>query len=249
MPTPATPRTAPPRKSRKTELALAMKKQPAQQRATRTFEHILDVAAHTLAEVGIDRLSTNLVCRRAGLSPPALYRYFPNKYALLLELARRLMLRQNERIPHWITAEVFAGPPQGLQAALQGLVLDTYRVTCATHAGVWITRALRAVPALAHVRLESHAAVTRAQVELVQPVLPHIDPEELRLVVRVTVDLLYAAVEMLFDEQPIDPQETARIVSTMAASYHAVLKEKNAAAARRTPAATKHRARAHPLRS
>jgi AcrR family transcriptional regulator len=196
-----------------------MKKQPEQQRATATFERILEVAAQTLADVGIDRLSTNLVCQRAGLSPPALYRYFPNKYALLNELGRRLMQHQNELIPHWITREVLAGSAQGLQVALEGLLLDTFRATRATIAGVWITRALRAVPALAEVRLESHAQVTGAQAALLREVYPQASADELRLVSRVTVELLYAAVEMLFDEPPLDTRAVAQIVSTMVASY------------------------------
>jgi len=62
---------------------------PAQQHATETFERILEVTAQTLADIGIERLSTNLARERAGLTPPALYRYFPNKYALLSELGRR----------------------------------------------------------------------------------------------------------------------------------------------------------------
>lgn len=52
---------------------LGVKKQPEQQRATETYERILSVTAETLADVGIERLSTNLVCERAGLTPPALY--------------------------------------------------------------------------------------------------------------------------------------------------------------------------------
>ncbi len=79
------------------------KKLPAQQRATETYERILVATANTLCEVGIERLSTNLVCERAGLTPPALYRYFPNKYALLTVLGERLLEKQNERIDHWIT--------------------------------------------------------------------------------------------------------------------------------------------------
>src|SRR5436853_107664 len=105
---PARPRTAP-RRPRKAQPPLATKKQPAQQRATETYERILEVTAQTLADVGIERLSTNLVCERAGLTPPALYRYFPNKYALLSELGQRLMQRQNELIPRWITPEVLTG--------------------------------------------------------------------------------------------------------------------------------------------
>ena len=69
------------------EPSLAAKKLPAQQRATETYERILEAAAQTLIEVGVERLSTNLVCMRAGVSPPALYRYFPNKYALFAECA------------------------------------------------------------------------------------------------------------------------------------------------------------------
>jgi AcrR family transcriptional regulator len=207
------------RGARKTKPSLAMKKPPAQQRSTETFERILEVAAQTLADVGIDRLSTNLICERAGLTPPALYRYFPNKYAVLSELGRRLMVRQNELIPRWITREVLAGSEQGFQQALQGLLLDTYRVTKETVAGVWITRALRAVPVLAKVRLESHAEVTQKEIAVLSEIFPHANTAEIRLVSRVTVELLYAAVEMLFDEKSLDGESVAQIVSAMVASY------------------------------
>jgi len=223
---PSTPRAAvAPRKPRKAGPSLAMKKQPAQQRAAETFELILEITAETLADVGIDRLSTNLVCERAGLSPPALYRYFPNKYAILYELGRRLMLRQNELIPHWITQEVFTGPRESIQVALEGLLLDTFRVTKETAAGVWITRALRAVPALAQVRLESHEEVAQMNAALLSAVFPHADEDELRIVSRVSVELIYAAVEMLFDELPIDIHSVAHVVSSMVASYLDRIKE------------------------
>ena len=58
---------------------LDRKRVPTQTRALETCERILDAAATLLGEVGIERLSTNLICERAGLSPPALYRYYPNK--------------------------------------------------------------------------------------------------------------------------------------------------------------------------
>ena len=98
---------------------LTTKTQPAQQRATETFERLLEAAAQTLADVGIERWSTNLVCEHAGVSPPALYRYFPNKYALLTELSRRLMERQNECIAHHIHEGVFAGGIPALEKALR----------------------------------------------------------------------------------------------------------------------------------
>ena len=205
---PAARRRAPP---------LEAKKQPEQQRAAETVERILEATAATLEEIGFERLSTNLVCARAGLTPPALYRYFPNKYALLCELGRRLMQRQNVLVPRWITPQALAGSLAGLEAALAGLLVDTHRVTAATPGGVWIMRALRAVPALQAVRLESHAEVTEAQTALLIATLHGADPTELRLIGRVAVELIYAAVEMLFDE-PLDVEATARVVGSMIAS-------------------------------
>lgn len=57
------------RKPRRPAAALpdvAPKKAPTQSRAVETYERILATAAELLGEVGIERLSTNLVCRRLG---------------------------------------------------------------------------------------------------------------------------------------------------------------------------------------
>jgi AcrR family transcriptional regulator len=54
---------------------LGPKAVPRQGRALETYERILAATTELLGEVGIERLSTNLVCERAGLTPPVLYRY------------------------------------------------------------------------------------------------------------------------------------------------------------------------------
>ncbi|OOG78966.1 TetR family transcriptional regulator [Hydrogenophaga sp. A37] len=219
---------------RKPQPSLLAKKQPAQQRATETYERILEVTAQTLADVGIERLSTNLVCERAGLTPPALYRYFPNKYALLSELGQRLMQAQNERVDRWITLEVFSGGVDSLERAIEGLIVDTYEATVQTVGGVWIMRALRAVPALQQVRLASHAAVTQQQTQLLAQALPEADAAELQLVSRIVVELIYATVEMIFDE-PLDVKAVARTVAGMIAS-HLTRVRPQAASVKRRPA-------------
>lgn len=196
---------------------LTTKVQPAQQRAADTFERILQAAARTLDEVGIERLSTNLVCQRAGVTPPALYRYFPNKYALLSELGQRLMERQNACVERWMCPAVFTQDAPALARALEGLLLDTFEVTRRTEAGIWIMRALRAVPALQQVRLSSHAAVTESQARLLAGAFPAAEPSELRLASRLVVEMIYASIEMLFDE-PMDPKAVARMLGGMMAS-------------------------------
>ena len=54
-------------------------KTPQRQRGKDTFEMILATAGELLSEVGFEKLTTNLVCERAGMTPPALYRYFGDK--------------------------------------------------------------------------------------------------------------------------------------------------------------------------
>ncbi|MFN5821845.1 MAG: TetR/AcrR family transcriptional regulator [Novosphingobium sp.] len=49
-----------------------MSRKPTQKRALATYERLLDAAGELLAEVGVERISTNLVAARAGVSPPTL---------------------------------------------------------------------------------------------------------------------------------------------------------------------------------
>ncbi|HEX5785454.1 MAG TPA: TetR/AcrR family transcriptional regulator [Burkholderiaceae bacterium] len=198
--------------------ALTAKKRPAQQRSAETYERILEVAALTLEDVGIERLSTNLICERAGLTPPALYQYFPNKYAVLSELGQRLMHQQNERVRQWITPQALGGDARQLAQALKGLILDTHDVTRRFKGGVWVMRAMRAVPALQQVRLDSHRAVTQQQIDFLLEALPDVSPAHVFLVSRTVVELIYAAVEMLFDEE-LAPEAVAELVAGMVASH------------------------------
>jgi AcrR family transcriptional regulator len=62
------------------------------------MQRILEVSAELLEEVGIDGFNTNLLAERAGLGTRAIYRYFPNKFAILVAMAQDL--RATERA--WI---------------------------------------------------------------------------------------------------------------------------------------------------
>jgi hypothetical protein len=128
------------------------------------------------------------------------------------------MQAQNERVDRWITLEVFSGGVDSLELAIEGLIIDTYEATVQTVGGVWIMRALRAVPALQQVRLASHTAVTKEQTRLLAQALPKADAAELQLVSRIVVELVYATVEMIFDE-PLDVKAVARTVAGMIASH------------------------------
>jgi AcrR family transcriptional regulator len=179
-----------------------MKPGPKQKRAQETYERLLDEAGALLGEVGVERISTNLICARAGVTPPALYRYFKDKYAVLEALGARLMARQNEALEAWIARHA----PDGIDALRGGigdLLEETAKVTAAEPGAVWILRALHATPQLVHVRLESHRYVTDRLVEAYAAHLPDADRDDLWRRLRIAVELGFAADEMLHEETRI----------------------------------------------
>jgi AcrR family transcriptional regulator len=182
---------------------------PRQDRAVQTYERLLDVAGELLAEVGIERISTNLICARAGMTPPALYRYFKDKYAVLEALGRRLMDRQNAVLFDWL--ERYA--PLGLAAlgeATEELMRATADITTAEPGAVWTLRALRAVPQLAHVRIGSHRLVTDRMFEAYAPLLPDMPREVLWRRLRISIEFGFAADEMLNEETLIARDDLLR---------------------------------------
>jgi AcrR family transcriptional regulator len=66
-----------------------MRRTPQQARSQQRVDLILDVAAEIFAEVGYESATTNAIAERAGVSIGSLYRYFPDKDAILHALSRR----------------------------------------------------------------------------------------------------------------------------------------------------------------
>ncbi|MFN3856940.1 MAG: TetR/AcrR family transcriptional regulator [Caulobacter sp.] len=66
-----------------------MRRSPTQQRGKAKVDFILEAAARLLEDEGEAGFNTNAIAERAGVSIGALYRYFPDKQAILLALADR----------------------------------------------------------------------------------------------------------------------------------------------------------------
>jgi AcrR family transcriptional regulator len=67
------------------------RKNPEQARSRATVDVVIEAAAQLLEAAGERGFNTNAVAERAGVSIGTLYRYFPDKQAILLALARREM--------------------------------------------------------------------------------------------------------------------------------------------------------------
>lgn len=68
---------------------LSPRKAPSQQRSTQTVDRIVAAAISVFDDVGYQAATTNEIAREARVSVGSLYQYFPNKDALLVEIARR----------------------------------------------------------------------------------------------------------------------------------------------------------------
>src|ERR1700676_1419274 len=75
---------------------------PASGKPRETYEKLIAAAGQLLGEVGFEKLTTNAICARASLTPPAFYSYFNDKYEILEVLARRLLKRQNDAFAVWL---------------------------------------------------------------------------------------------------------------------------------------------------
>lgn len=74
---------------------LSARARPQQSRSLATLERILSLSAELLAEVGVDGFNTNLLAQRGQMSVRAIYRYFPNKWAILVALAERMRVLEH----------------------------------------------------------------------------------------------------------------------------------------------------------
>lgn len=187
---------------------------PKQDRAAKTIDLVLDAAAALLAEQGFEKLTTNAICDRAGLTPPALYRYFPNKYAVVKELGERLMAAQNDVIATWVAADI---PFEALEDGLRGLMADTVAVTRATPAGPYIMRSLHASPVLASVRLGSHRLVSEALTDWAMIRFADQDRARIYQKMRMVIEVSYATLEMIFDEPDCNEDQILADLASMIA--------------------------------
>jgi AcrR family transcriptional regulator len=77
--------------------SVALRNEPVQARSTARLAGLLDAAAQVVHEIGYERLTTAMVAERAGASIGTVYRYFPDRIAVLQALAARNLERTLER--------------------------------------------------------------------------------------------------------------------------------------------------------
>lgn len=101
----------------------AQRATPSQARARFTVETILEAASEILRVQGVDAVTTRKIAARAGVSVGAVYQYFPNKEAILIEISKRIMDEESEAA----SPELFRLHRKSLDEMLQALFRNTVR--------------------------------------------------------------------------------------------------------------------------
>lgn len=206
-------RSAKPRKHRarpRSQVDLETKTLPSQARSRSTFDAILRVAGEMLAEKGADAFSVNAVCLRGGLSPPAFYRYFPNKYALLKALAQRLMDAGDDAVVVAMSRDGLPRSEGQLIAELRNVLTDLVAATASFPGSVQILRALRSTPEMRQVQIASTARVAGRRLERLRAMFPNADPARLRRGVWLGLETANIAVELIVERPYKEAGETVQ---------------------------------------
>jgi AcrR family transcriptional regulator len=92
---------------------VSLRNEPVQARSTARLAALIDAAAAVVDEIGYERLTTAMVAERAGASIGTVYRYFPDRIAVLQALGARNLERALARVSReldnpdhadWLTA-------------------------------------------------------------------------------------------------------------------------------------------------
>lgn len=75
-----------------------MRTEPVQQRSSDRLTTLLDAAAIVVDEVGFDRITTAMIAEGAGASIGTVYRYFPDRVAVLHALRERAVTRFRAKV-------------------------------------------------------------------------------------------------------------------------------------------------------
>ena len=105
---------------------ITLRNEPVQARSAARLSALLDAAAAIVDEIGYERLTTAMVAERAGASIGTVYRYFPDRIAVLQALSARNL----ERVLDKTINEVLDGAKETWSDALNAafaVLVDAFR--------------------------------------------------------------------------------------------------------------------------
>lgn len=181
---------------------LRPRKRPTQERARNLVDKILDTTSSLLDEVGLDALSTNLIADRAEIRVSSIYRYFPNKHAILVALWDRVVARWLDVLAafrasadHGISGRSASGGTS-LAELIDGLVETAAHLDRSEPGLVPLLRAMRASPELHEVEVRSNRLIAERIADALADLGARLPERRLDLVARMLTESASTVLEL-----------------------------------------------------
>lgn len=177
------------------EKGIELRRRPTQARSAATFDHILDTAIIVLEEVGWEGFTTNLLAKRAGVGLQALYRYFPNKLAVVATLTQNMI----DDWGTWFDAlehEASDGNLENLWEQAFDIFVDGVKNTPGC---VAVRRAMSASPQLKAMDQRDNEILSLRMAKILLSIYPTLDKRETIALCRVAIESVVAVIDLTFE--------------------------------------------------
>lgn len=161
------------------------------------MERLLQVSAELLEEAGVDGFNTNLLAKRAGVGVRAIYRYFPNKWAILVAMAERV----SELERSWIGALKYRSGTDWRSTVDRAV--DGYYEAARLHPGYASLRAAsQASPELRQVDERSNSALQDDLAEGLREAGVEVDDKRLQALCQVIIEFANRVLDIALQSEP-----------------------------------------------
>ncbi|MGB5349837.1 MAG: TetR/AcrR family transcriptional regulator [Polyangiales bacterium] len=193
----------------KTTDQLTPRRRPSQERSRDRVERILDATSALLGDTPVDKITTAAIAEQAGVPIGSVYQYFPNKLAVLAELARRVMEEVDLKTASLI-AEDFGVLPW--DQAIDGAIDATIEGFASQPGYLQLLLSIRPTPEFRAITDESNERV--AAMLAFHPALQRLIPaNRIQLVTRAAIEAANALQDWALSED--DPELRNRIIVEM----------------------------------
>jgi AcrR family transcriptional regulator len=188
---------------------LTPRRKPSQERSRDRVERILDATATLLVDTPVDKITTAAIAETAGVPIGSVYQYFPNKLAVLAELARHVMEEVDIKTASLITEDFGVLPwdqaiDRAIDATMQGYAEQPGYLQ--------LLLSIRPTPEFRAITDESNERM--AAMLAFHPALQAVIPaDRIQLVTRSAIQAVNALQDWALSED--DPSMANRIISEM----------------------------------
>ncbi len=196
-------------------------RKPSQDRGQRRYEALLDAAEKVIAEVGIAQATTNAIAARAKSGMGSLYRFFPNKEAIVAALADRYLNAMRPITQYAAHPELRSLSLAAMVDAIIDPLAEFFRKAPAySH----VFRATDAVGSAGEYDCDLAEAVVQNVEAVIAARVPRAAPKQRRVHALVSVELVHHMLEFAFQSPPARRRaiilETKRLLALYAEMIH-----------------------------